>query len=49
MESLTSCSSFPSSVVDNLHNTAADIALSVNNENCYRLIRDAGVRSGEST
>jgi len=35
--------------VDNLHNTAADIALSMNNESCYRLIRDAGIRSGEST
>ena len=39
--------SSPSFVVDNLHNTAADIALSMNNENGYRLIRDAGVRSGE--
>ncbi|KAF9793492.1 hypothetical protein BJ322DRAFT_1034996 [Thelephora terrestris] len=31
--------------VDNLHNTAADIALSMNNEGCYRMIRDAGIRS----
>jgi len=44
---LASCSSSPSFLVDNLHNTAADIALSMNNENCYRLIRDAGIRSGE--
>lgn len=41
--------SFRSFVVDNLHNTAADIALSMNNENCYKLIRDAGIRSGELT
>jgi len=34
--------------VDNLHNTAADIALSMNNESCYRLIRDAGIRSGKA-
>ena len=33
--------------MDNLHNTAADIALSMNNESCYRLIRDAGIRSGK--
>jgi protein arginine N-methyltransferase 2 len=44
-----SCSTFPCLAVDNLHNTAADIALSMNNENCYRLIRDAGIRSGEPT
>ena len=44
---LTSYSPSPSFAVDNLHNTAADIALSMNNENGYRLIRDAGVRSGE--
>ncbi|KZS98557.1 S-adenosyl-L-methionine-dependent methyltransferase [Sistotremastrum niveocremeum HHB9708] len=31
--------------VDALSNTAADIALSLNNTECYRLIRDAGVRS----
>ncbi|KAH8080253.1 S-adenosyl-L-methionine-dependent methyltransferase [Cristinia sonorae] len=31
--------------VDELHNTAADIALSLNNEECYTLIRDAGIRS----
>ena len=36
-------------LVDHLHNTAADIALSMNNEGCYRVIRDAGIRSGEST
>lgn len=44
---LASYSPSPSFAVDNLHNTAADIALSMNNENGYRLIRDAGVRSGE--
>jgi protein arginine N-methyltransferase 2 len=32
--------------VDNLHNTAGDIALSLNNEPCYRALRDAGIRSG---
>lgn len=32
--------------VDNLGNTAGDIALSFNNEECYRAIRDAGLRSG---
>lgn len=32
--------------VDNLHNTAGDVALSLNNETCYRIIRDAGIRSG---
>ncbi|KIJ18765.1 guanidinoacetate N-methyltransferase [Paxillus involutus ATCC 200175] len=31
--------------VDNLGNTAGDIALSMNNEACYTLIRDAGIRS----
>ncbi|KAH8118991.1 S-adenosyl-L-methionine-dependent methyltransferase [Phellopilus nigrolimitatus] len=31
--------------VDNLGNTAGDIALSLNNEGCYRSIRDAGLRS----
>ncbi|PCH43663.1 arginine methyl transferase [Wolfiporia cocos MD-104 SS10] len=31
--------------VDNLRNTAGDIALSLNNEACYTIIRDAGVRS----
>ncbi|KAI0036944.1 S-adenosyl-L-methionine-dependent methyltransferase [Vararia minispora EC-137] len=30
--------------VDNLGNSAGDIALSLNNETCYTLIRDAGVR-----
>ncbi|KAI0733202.1 S-adenosyl-L-methionine-dependent methyltransferase [Fomitopsis betulina] len=30
---------------DNLHNTAGDIALSMNNEECYTIIRDAGIRS----
>ena len=33
-------------VVDNLGYTAADVALSLNNEDCYRAIRDAGLRSG---
>ncbi|KAG2119660.1 uncharacterized protein F5147DRAFT_625311 [Suillus discolor] len=31
--------------VDNLQNTAGDIALSLNNVACYNLIRDAGIRS----
>ncbi|KLO15402.1 hypothetical protein SCHPADRAFT_927211 [Schizopora paradoxa] len=31
--------------VDDLGNTAGDIALSFNNEDCYRTIRDAGLRS----
>ncbi|EMD37365.1 hypothetical protein CERSUDRAFT_114038 [Gelatoporia subvermispora B] len=31
--------------VDNLHNTAGDVALSLNNEDCYTIIRDAGIRS----
>lgn len=31
--------------VDNLQNTAGDIALSFNNAACYNLIRDAGIRS----
>ncbi|KAG1765027.1 hypothetical protein EDD22DRAFT_881753 [Suillus occidentalis] len=31
--------------VDNLQNTAGDIALSLNNATCYNLIRDAGIRS----
>ncbi|KAH9935476.1 uncharacterized protein B0H18DRAFT_975822 [Fomitopsis serialis] len=31
--------------VDNLHNTAGDIVLSMNNETCYNIIRDAGIRS----
>ncbi|KDQ57520.1 hypothetical protein JAAARDRAFT_129926 [Jaapia argillacea MUCL 33604] len=31
--------------VDNLQNTAGDIALSLNNETCYNIIRDAGIRS----
>lgn len=34
-------------IVDNLHNTAADIALSLNNELCYTAIRDAGIRAGK--
>lgn len=33
--------------VDNLHNTAGDIVLSMNNEACYNIIRDAGIRSGK--
>jgi protein arginine N-methyltransferase 2 len=32
--------------VDNLKNTAGDIALSFNDEETYTLIRDAGIRSG---
>lgn len=32
--------------MDNLRNSAGDIALSLNNEACYTLIRDAGIRSG---
>jgi protein arginine N-methyltransferase 2 len=32
--------------VDPLGYTAGDVALSVNNSECYRLIRDAGLRSG---
>ncbi|KAH7927140.1 hypothetical protein BV22DRAFT_1103868 [Leucogyrophana mollusca] len=31
--------------VDNLENTAGDISLSLNNEECYTIIRDAGIRS----
>ncbi|KAI6157754.1 hypothetical protein BKA82DRAFT_13951 [Pisolithus tinctorius] len=31
--------------VDDLGNTAGDIALSMNNEECYKLIRDAGIRA----
>ena len=31
--------------VDNLQNTAGDIALSLNDQTCYDLIRDAGIRS----
>ena len=34
-------------LVDNLGNTAGDIALSLNNEKCYRLIRDSGLRTGK--
>ncbi|KIK27751.1 hypothetical protein PISMIDRAFT_8136 [Pisolithus microcarpus 441] len=33
-------------LVDNLGNTAGDIALSMNNDECYKLIRDAGIRAG---
>ncbi|KIJ61304.1 hypothetical protein HYDPIDRAFT_169751 [Hydnomerulius pinastri MD-312] len=36
---------FSLSVLDNLGNTAGDIALSLNNEACYTLIRDAGIRA----
>jgi protein arginine N-methyltransferase 2 len=32
--------------VDNLGNCAGDIALSMNNMECYNILRDAGVRSG---
>jgi len=35
------------STVDHLHNTAGDIALSLNNEPCYTAIRDAGIRAGK--
>lgn len=35
-------------LVDYLKNTAGDIALSFNNEAIYRVIRDAGIRSGAS-
>ena len=38
---------FPTGVVDHLNNTAGDIALSFNNETCYTVIRDAGIRAGE--
>ncbi|KAI5121556.1 hypothetical protein M0805_000737 [Coniferiporia weirii] len=31
--------------VDNLGNTVGDVAVSLNNEECYRSIRDAGLRS----
>ncbi|PSR81140.1 hypothetical protein PHLCEN_2v6475 [Hermanssonia centrifuga] len=31
--------------VDNQHNSPGDIALSLNNEDCYTIIRDAGIRS----
>lgn len=31
--------------MDDLHNSAGDVALSLNNEECYNLIRDAGIRS----
>jgi len=33
-------------VVDNMKNTAGDIALSFNDEEIYALIRDAGIRAG---
>ena len=33
-------------LADYLGNTAADIALSLNNEAIYRRVRDAGLRSG---
>ena len=32
--------------MDNLHNTAGDIVLSLSTEKCYTIIRDAGIRSG---
>ncbi|KAH8988028.1 S-adenosyl-L-methionine-dependent methyltransferase [Lactarius akahatsu] len=35
--------------VDNAGNTAGDIALSLNDEESYRTIRDAGIRSGRTT
>jgi protein arginine N-methyltransferase 2 len=34
--------------VDSLQNTAGDIALSLNDSECYELIRDAGLRTGTS-
>ena len=36
----------PNVLADYLGNTAADIALSLNNEAIYRRVRDAGLRSG---
>lgn len=33
-------------LVDHLQNTAGDVALSLNNEACYTIIRDAGLRAG---
>lgn len=33
-------------LVDNVGNTAGDIALSLNDQESYRIIRDAGLRSG---
>ncbi|KAG8891169.1 Arginine N-methyltransferase 2, partial [Tulasnella sp. 417] len=36
------CKSFS---VDNMGNTAGDIAISTNNQECYDVIRDAGIRS----
>lgn len=38
----------PLSSVDNLGNTAGDVALSFNNNACYTQIRDAGIRAGAS-
>jgi len=35
----------PWNIVDNLGNSPGDIALSLNNETCYALLRDAGIRS----
>lgn len=35
-------------LVDRLQNTAGDVALSYNNEQCYNIIRDAGIRTGPS-
>ncbi|KIK67353.1 hypothetical protein GYMLUDRAFT_37453 [Collybiopsis luxurians FD-317 M1] len=35
-------------IVDDLQNTAGDIALSFNNEEIYTIIRNAGIRAGES-
>ena len=39
-------SSSESHPVDHLHNSAGDVALSMNNETIYTIIRDAGIRSG---
>ena len=36
-------------LADNFGQTAGDIALSFNNERCYNIIRDAGIRSGLDT
>ena len=35
-------------LADNTGHTAGDIALSLNDEESYRTIRDAGIRSGVS-
>ena len=35
-------------LVDNFQNTAADIALSLNDEQIYNMIRDEGIRAGSN-